>query len=128
LQNLEALIAVGPASHDNALDASRQAISRWLGQDNQRFYIGRLRGEPIAMLRLNLHPPRAFIQSFRVHPTHRGHGYGRHLLTDVLGRLIVEGWSHILIEVATDNEIALSLYNSCGFRPVATYLYYGLAV
>jgi ribosomal protein S18 acetylase RimI-like enzyme len=44
----------------------------------------------------------------------------------VIDRLIAEDWVHILLEVATDNEIALSLYDSCGSRRVATYHYYWL--
>jgi ribosomal protein S18 acetylase RimI-like enzyme len=126
LHDLDALVAVGPASRDATPDETRQAILRWLGRDNQRFFIGRLRGEPVAMLRVNQAAPGVFVQSFRVHPAHRGRGYGRQVLTAVLERLVAEGWDHILIEVATDNEVALSLYDSCGFRQVATYLYYWL--
>jgi ribosomal protein S18 acetylase RimI-like enzyme len=100
---------------------------RWLNQDNQLLYIGWLDGEPVGMLRLHLDPASVFINSFRVHPRSRGRGYGRQILMGVIDRLLAEGWKQIMIEVATDNSVALSLYESCGFQKVAEYLYYGLA-
>jgi ribosomal protein S18 acetylase RimI-like enzyme len=33
-----------------------------------------------------------------------------------------------MIEVDTDNTVALSLYHSCGYREVAEYQYYRLAI
>jgi ribosomal-protein-alanine N-acetyltransferase len=102
--------------------------ARWLGQSDQRFYVGWLRDEPLGMLRLHLEPKSVFINSFRVHPERRGRGYGRQILMGVIDRLLAENWEHIMIEVATDNVVALTLYESCGFRRVAEYLYYGLKV
>jgi predicted GNAT family acetyltransferase len=32
----------------------------------------------------------------------------------------------VRIEVETENDVAISLYRSCGFRPIVTYLYYEL--
>ena len=122
LEDIDALAATGPASGEY-----REAILRRLQQANQRFYIGRTQGEPVVMLRLHQDEPSVFIQSFRVRPAHRGRGYGRQMLMAVIDRLIAEDWDQILIEVATDNQIALSLYTSCGFRQVATYLYYWLS-
>jgi ribosomal protein S18 acetylase RimI-like enzyme len=124
LQDIDALVAIRSASRDVSPGEAREAVVRWLQQGNQRFYIGRLQDQATGMLRLHQDGPRVFIQSFGVHPAHRGRGYGRQILMDVIDRLIAEDWDHILLEVATDNEVALSLYGSCGFRQMATYLYY----
>jgi ribosomal protein S18 acetylase RimI-like enzyme len=91
-------------------------------------FIGWLHDEPIGMLRLHVGSLTVFINSFRVHPKRRGQGYGRQILMGVIEHLLAEDWEHIMIEVAVDNTVALTLYESCGFRRVAEYLYYGLPV
>jgi ribosomal protein S18 acetylase RimI-like enzyme len=126
MQDLEALVVIRPDSYGLNRQDARAAAMRYLRQANQRFYIGRLQGEPVGMLRLNRMGTSVFVQSFRVRPEYRGHGYGRQMLTWVLDRLVVQDWAHIMLEVATDNEVAASLYASCGFRRVATYLYHWL--
>jgi ribosomal protein S18 acetylase RimI-like enzyme len=128
MQDVDALVALWTASVDIGHDGAWRATVRWLEQDNQRFYVGWLHGEPIGMLRLHLDPSSVFVNSFRVHPVRRGRGYGRQILRGVIDRLLTEDWEHVMIEVATDNTIALSLYESCGFQRVAEYLYYGLTV
>ena len=124
--DVDALTSHWMSSREVTQEEARRRIVRWLGQANQRFYIGRLSGEPVGMLRLHTDVPNIYINSFRVHTTYRGRGYGRQILMEVIERLIAEDWGHIMIEVATDNEIALNLYESCGFERVATYLYYWL--
>jgi ribosomal protein S18 acetylase RimI-like enzyme len=126
--DLGALVGLWTASRDIAEGEAREASAHWLGQENQRLVIGWLQDEPVGMLRLHLDPSSVFINSFRVHPVHRGRGYGRQILMGVLDQLLAEGWEHILIEVATDNMIACSLYESCGFQRVATFWYYELMV
>jgi ribosomal protein S18 acetylase RimI-like enzyme len=128
LCDLDALVGLWTASADITQGEAEQATVRWLGQDNQCLYIGWLQDEPVGMLRLHLDRPSVFINSFRVHPEYRGHGYGRQILMGGIDRLLAENWGHIMIEVKTDNIIALSLYESCGFQRVATYEYYGLLV
>lgn len=126
-RDLDALVGLWTASREVAEDEARRVTARWLGQDNQRLYIGRLQQEPVGMLRLHMEPSTVFIYSFQVHPRHRGRGVGRQILMGVLDRLIAENREHIMIEVSTDNTIALSLYESCGFQKVTEYLYFGLA-
>ena len=127
MQDLETLVALRLTSRQGPEDLARAWVARWLRQANQRFYIGRLQGEPVGMLRLSMDAPAVFVQSFTVRPEHRGRGYGRQILVQALDLLIAEDRAPIMIEVATDNEVALSLYESCGFRPVATYLYYSVS-
>jgi ribosomal protein S18 acetylase RimI-like enzyme len=126
MQDLETLLALRLTSHEGAEDLVRAWVMRWLRQANQRFYIGRLQGEPVGMLRLSMGAPAVFVQSLTVRPEHRGRGYGRQILVQALDLLIAEDRAPIMIEVATDNQIALSLYDSCGFQKVATYHYYWL--
>ncbi len=70
----------------------------------------------------------ADITAVGVLPAHRGRGYGRQMLADVVAMLLGEGWERITIEVATDNTNALRLYESCGFRVTTAYSYYRMPV
>ena len=112
------------------LDAptARELTAGWLNEADQRLYVGWLGDRAAGMIRLHQGASSAFLYSFLVHPDLRGRGYGRQILTGILDRLVAEDWPHIMIEVATGNAIALSLYRSCGFRTVAAYQYYRLAI
>jgi len=103
-------------------------IRGWLDDANQRLYVGWLEGRATGMVRLHQGASSVFLYSFLVHPDLRGRGYGRQILMGVLDTLIAEDPPHIMIEVDTDNAVALALYRSCGFREVATYQYYRLAI
>ena len=126
MEDLEDLLAIRPEPYALDRDDARASAMRYLGRANQRFYIGRLQDEPVGMLRLNVLEPDVYLQSFRVRSAYRGRGYGRQILAWVLDRLVDQDWAHIMLEVATDNEVAISLYASCGFRRVAAYLYHWL--
>jgi ribosomal protein S18 acetylase RimI-like enzyme len=126
--DLETLVALWTASSDLPASEAREATQHWLATPNQRFYVGWLRDRAVGSVRLHLGESSVYANSFRVHPELRGRGYGRQILMGVLDILIAEGWPHIMIEVATDNVVALSLYRSCGYREVATFLYHRLAI
>ena len=80
------------------------------------------------MIRLHQGTSSAYLYSFLVHPDLRGRGYGRQILMGVLDALVGEDWPHIMIEVDTQNVVALSLYRACGYREVANFQYYRLAI
>jgi len=126
--DLETLAALWVASSDVSESEARDTTRRWLDMPNQRFYIGWLGNRAVGSLRLHLAQTSVYLYSFRVHPDLRGRGYGRQILMGVLDTLIAEDWPHIMIEVAIDNTVALALYRSCGYRKVATYQYYRLAI
>jgi ribosomal-protein-alanine N-acetyltransferase len=54
----------------------------------------------------------AEVRTIGVHPDAQGAGVGRALLADLLR---AAGGRRVLLEVRTDNEPALALYQSCGF-------------
>lgn len=70
----------------------------------------------------------AYIGGFVITAAHRGKGYGR----DILRRSVLElrdgGTTPVGLDVLTDNDNALHLYTSVGFRPVATEDYYAIPV
>jgi ribosomal protein S18 acetylase RimI-like enzyme len=127
-RDLDVLVALWTASSDVSESEARERTHHWLRLPSQRFYVGWLEDRAIGSVRLHLAESSVYLNSFRVHPDLRGRGYGRQILVGVLDALIAEDWPHIMIEVATDNTVALALYRSCGFREVAAYQYYHLAI
>jgi ribosomal protein S18 acetylase RimI-like enzyme len=92
-------------------------------------YIGEMDGRAVGKLNVKLKKDSAFILGFCVRPEARGRGYGKALLAGVLERLRRERkLSRYVLEVAADNDRALSLYESCGFRTVQTIDYYKLSL
>jgi ribosomal protein S18 acetylase RimI-like enzyme len=67
------------------------------------------------------------VTAFGVLPEYRGRGYGRQLLLDAVDVLLRESSDRVVIEVATDNERALGLYRSCGFKVASAYGFYEFA-
>ena len=51
-----------------------------------------------------------------VAPAGRGTGAGRRLLTELEARAAARGAEHVMLEVRADNEAALGLYESGGYR------------
>jgi ribosomal protein S18 acetylase RimI-like enzyme len=84
--------------------------------------------EIIGTIRLIPSDKPAYIGGFVVTAAHRGKGYGR----DVLGRAVhvlrSQGADRVGLDVLTDNEGALGLYTSLGFRPISTEDYYRLQI
>ncbi len=66
------------------------------------------------------------VRRFGVLPAYRGQGYGRAMLMDAVAMLAGEGWREMFLEVGTDNDPAVRLYRSSGFRVTSTYGFYEL--
>lgn len=53
-----------------------------------------------------------------IHPSRRGEGWGRRLLTDTLAWAGQQGLSRVLLDVRASNTAALALYRGAGFTQV----------
>jgi ribosomal protein S18 acetylase RimI-like enzyme len=95
------------------------------GQDPNTLVVDR-DGQPIGALRLIPEGDRAGVYGFVIHPDHQGRGIGRDVLHRVCRTARAQGATTIHLEVATDNDRALNLYTSLGFRPLITEDYYAL--
>jgi GNAT superfamily N-acetyltransferase len=60
--------------------------------------------------------PTGYLQRLAVHPSARGTGLGRALVTDGLCWMRRHGVRHALVNTQRHNEAALALYRACGFR------------
>ncbi|MEW1960044.1 GNAT family N-acetyltransferase [Kineococcus sp. NPDC059986] len=66
------------------------------------------------------------IYGFAVAPMFQGRGIGRDVLRRVSREFFADGATSVRLEVAVDNDRALGLYTSVGFRRVQTEDYYDL--
>lgn len=95
------------------------------GQDPNTLIVER-DGLPIGTVRLIPEGDRAGVYGFVIHPDHQGRGIGHDVLHRVCRTARLNGATVVHLEVATDNDRALNLYTSLGFRPVITEDYYTL--
>lgn len=111
---------------------SAEAAKRWLMHDladsNRRILLATLDSIKIGKLNVLLSEAETYISGFCVLPEYRRKGYGKIMLTHTLEQLVAENRHNISLEVATENEQALSLYEHCGFQTITAYDYYRLSV
>jgi ribosomal protein S18 acetylase RimI-like enzyme len=119
------LVRILEASFGMPEGVARERVRRRLAEPNRRCYVGIFDGDPVGMLQAGpWEEGLAGINAFAVLPGYRGRGIGRQMLLDAVDGLLADEWERILIEVATDNEGALTLYQSCGFRVATKYGFY----
>lgn len=83
-------------------------------------------GAPVGTLRVTLDGDAGGVYGFVVDPAHQAQGIGRDVLRRVCTQLRADGATRVGLEVAVQNEHALGLYTSIGFRPRTTEDYYAL--
>lgn len=67
-----------------------------------------------------LEVPSVHLGRLIVSPTHRGNGFGRELCCQLIAAAMENtGASSVTLRVYKDNEVALALYHSLGFRQLA---------
>lgn len=89
-------------------------------------YVAELEGESIGVIGVSIEGESSYIFGFGIKPEKRGRGYGREVLSRVLLELLSHQMTPAILEVAVENEKALSLYQSCGFKEITVYDYYEL--
>lgn len=110
---VERALAQNAQTLPNGLDTPRMLILRGIDAD----------GEPIGRAWVGLDHPRgasgvAFLYDIEVLETRRGAGLGRALLAAVEVATRAAGASALELNVFGDNDAAISLYGSAGYRVV----------
>ena len=125
---------------DDTTESGRQRTTRdWIEEPARVVYIAELIGTandskisntPVGTAALFLVPDSTdgFINGLAVLPEYQRRGYGRQILSHAVERLIELGRERVMLEVQTDNDGALGLYESVGFERKSTYAYYRVDV
>ncbi|GAC1400788.1 MAG: GNAT family N-acetyltransferase [Ktedonobacteraceae bacterium] len=142
LPELESHLRFRPARPDEAailahitavsFDMPEQDVT-WYSENKaedtrSRVYLATLDEAYVGKLDVSFNEREAYIAGFGVLPLYQHRGYGRQILAQTIREIHATGQNSIVLEVATKNKNALSLYQSCGFREVSSYDYYSLSV
>ncbi len=112
---------------DASLIAVEQAChGRFYSKPDQRRYLAIHEGEVIGKIDVLAEGSTADLTGFCVIPEQRGRGYGKAILQTIIRTMRAEGMDRIILDVQTDNDIALSLYLKSGFRKDFTLDYYAI--
>jgi ribosomal protein S18 acetylase RimI-like enzyme len=134
MDDLDALITIISDGWGRSAEDVRESVSFNLGEPHCQVYIARFGGnelscgEPVGCLRVYDMGNEMGIYGFVVRPAYRGLGYGRQMLEEVILdiRSSVNSSKSIMLEVDTDNSVALNLYRSIGMEIKRTYEYYDI--
>jgi ribosomal protein S18 acetylase RimI-like enzyme len=100
------------------LQEEEQALVRLMKDPTCTTYLATQDGRPVGVIQSAVSDGRAFIVHFAVRPDMQGRGIGRQMLMAIVRGLLNSGGKWITIEVETENQNALSLYQRCGFVTV----------
>ncbi|KON87599.1 hypothetical protein AF332_12670 [Sporosarcina globispora] len=92
--------------------------------ENESTFIIEYKSEKAGKIRIQKEEDATWIYGFAVDPSLQGKGIGRGTLTKVVNHEHSKGINWVHLEVAAENDHALSLYKSCGFEPYGTQDYY----
>lgn len=102
------------------------ALAARLGEPNARYFFAVAEGTRIGQIGIVETGPEVYIRGVGILPEYRRQGQGRRLLAALLLKMQAEGHTRFVLDVATKNPSALSVYKACGFRETTIYDYYNL--
>lgn len=118
------LIHIGMSSFGDPEEDVDVLIERNLEGEEHQLFIAMDDTKPIGMITVTMDEGTAFLTGFGVRSELQGKGYGRAILQQVTRRLKEQSIDKISLEVEMDNENALFLYTSSGFKVVSGYDYF----
>jgi ribosomal protein S18 acetylase RimI-like enzyme len=130
--DLEKLAIILATDFDGSEEQAARHVLRVWQRPNQCIYIATYGtkalgcAEPVGTVRVEEVPAEFGLYGFFVRPEYRGRGHGRQIMEEVLATIRESSQKPVMLEVDSDNIVALNLYRSCGFVVERTYEYYGL--
>lgn len=126
--DLDELARMDVTAFKTDFEASKQWLEKVFADDVRRVWVATLNGAIIGKIQTTQSGDEIYINAFVILPEYRGRGYGKAVLSHIVGQLVVEKHRLISLEVETENENALSLYKQTGFTLNTAYDYYRLPV
>jgi ribosomal protein S18 acetylase RimI-like enzyme len=128
-EDIEVLTELDVRGFDMTEEDAREYEEKTITAKNESTLVAELDGRAIGKLGVMLNEELAFIYGFCVLPERRGRGFGRQILAMTIDKVRHEKkLNRFQLEVAADNERALDLYESCGFRVKNVNDYYEMAL
>ncbi|EHQ87903.1 GNAT family N-acetyltransferase [Desulfosporosinus youngiae] len=127
-KDFERAITANMSVFGDSYEESKSLIKNCFESDTRVHYLAVLNEEIIGVASANLEGEDVSIFGLGVVPDYHGKGYGKELLHLMVDRFLKRGRSEITIEVHSENESALALYKTTGFRIEVAYEYYGAKV
>ncbi|MGO4270091.1 GNAT family N-acetyltransferase [Paenibacillus sp. TAF58] len=129
-QDTELLVKLNMSGFNMSESDTREYVTQTITGDKERTWIAELgeKREPIGKIGAMVEAEESgFIYGFCVVPAYRGKGYGRRILSQTITELKQRDHAgFIKLEVSVENEKALGLYESCGFKTKNANDYYVL--
>ena len=121
---IEALSILDAEAFGGSLEDIRRRVERDLGEQGSRIFLAWSNGESVGKIGALSEGAGLYLRGVAVRRDLRGRGYGRQILSAAIGKLTAEGARSVSLDVETQNENALRLYQSCGFRATSIYDYF----
>ncbi|MHB8071091.1 MAG: GNAT family N-acetyltransferase [Candidatus Cryosericum sp.] len=116
--DIPVMAAIAGAAFKVPFEEEQESLARLMRDSARTTWLGALDGLPVGVVQSADDDGRIFIVHFAVRPEMQGKGIGRQMLLAIIRGLLDTGQQRITIEVETENEHALGLYESCGFVSV----------
>jgi len=117
-EDVPIMAAIVASAFAEPVGEEEQALVRLMKDSTRITYLATQDGRPVGVIQSAVSDGRAFIVHFAVRPEMQGRGIGRQMLMAIVRGLQNSGGKRITIEVETENQNALSLYQRCGFVTV----------
>ncbi|MGH8777160.1 MAG: GNAT family N-acetyltransferase [Jiangellaceae bacterium] len=96
--------------------------------DGQHLFAAEVGGEVVGRLWLSApspsgEPGQGQLHDVEVSPAHRGRGYGRELMHAAFEQARQRGCTSLGLDVAGDNDVAIRLHQSLGFRTASVRMW-----
>ncbi|WP_289137089.1 N-acetyltransferase [uncultured Brevibacillus sp.] len=118
------LVEIGVSGFGDSAELMSSLVTRNLSEPDFQTYLALYESEPVGMITVSEEDAALFISGFCVKKGLQGKGLGRKILSQTVEFLNEREHTGISLEVAVDNQNALSLYQSTGFKVVSVYDYY----
>jgi ribosomal protein S18 acetylase RimI-like enzyme len=114
-EDIPVMATIAGAAFKVPFDEEQHTLARLMRDSARTTWLAALDGLPVGVIQSADDDGRIFIVHFAVRTEMQGQGIGRQMLLAIVRGLLDTGRQRITIEVETDNEHALGLYESCGF-------------
>ena len=128
-QDIDSMARIISLSFGQSEEGARSFTTESMRQSRIGYYVGEWRGEVVGCLSLSYGDKEIGIYGFGVLPQYRRRGIGRQMVEQVVQTIRIGSQKPIALEVEAGNENnAIKLYRSCGFKEVTTYGYYNFEI